>query len=94
MQSARANFQKASGFPILETYINYSHGDEGPGVWYGEWNLPRLTALKEQWDPHNLFPGGHPVLAPCWDSKVVDNKSVCARWSVNLLSLVGVRGIN
>ena len=63
MQSARANFQKTSGFPSLEVYINYSHGDEGPEVWYGECNLPRLDLLKEKWDPHNIFPGGHSVFA-------------------------------
>lgn len=63
MQSTRATFQTTSGFPSLEAYINYSHGDEGPGVWYGLLNLPRLIALKLEWDPLNLFPGGHSVYA-------------------------------
>lgn len=61
MQSVRADLQNTSGFPCLEVYINYSHGDEGPWAWYGEWNLLQLAVLKEKWDPQNLFTGGHAI---------------------------------
>jgi fumiquinazoline A oxidase len=64
MSSTRQKFQAASGFPNLQVYINYDHGDEGPEVWYGEQNLPRLVALKREWDPYNLFGAGNPV--PLW----------------------------
>ncbi|KAL8963827.1 MAG: hypothetical protein Q9183_004924, partial [Haloplaca sp. 2 TL-2023] len=36
-----------SGFGELRTYINYAFGDEGPAIWYGEENLPRLIKLKQ-----------------------------------------------
>lgn len=43
----RNAFQAKSGFPSLEVYFNYGHGDEGPAVWFGKTNLPRLVALKQ-----------------------------------------------
>lgn len=63
MQSTRSRYQATSGFEDLEVYINYAHGDEGPAVWYGESNLPRLEALKKRWDPQNVFTGGHPIIS-------------------------------
>ncbi|CAI7668893.1 unnamed protein product [Penicillium manginii] len=50
-----------SGFDSLTTYINYAHGDEGPEVWYGKDNLPRLVQLKKKWDPEGKFGAGNPI---------------------------------
>lgn len=60
-QNARAAFASTSGFGDLELYVTYSHGDEGPEVWYRE-QLPGLTALKEEWDPQVLFRYMNPVV--------------------------------
>jgi hypothetical protein len=57
----RAQIAATSGFGKLETYINYAIGDEGPEVWYGKENLPRLVRLKNKWDPRNQFGPGNPV---------------------------------
>lgn len=60
-QARRAELQATSGFDSLQVYINYGFGDEGPEVWYGADNLPRLSALKRKWDPLNQFGPGNPV---------------------------------
>lgn len=62
-QPARAGLVAVSGFPTEEVYINYAHGNEGPDVWFGAQNLPRLSALKREWDPNNYFGKGNPVPA-------------------------------
>jgi hypothetical protein len=61
LQPVRRNFQAVSGFPSLQVYINYGYGDEGAASWYGAQNLPRLVALKKQYDPKNQFGPGNPV---------------------------------
>jgi hypothetical protein len=57
----RDQLVQTSGFDSLITYINYAHGDEGPEVWYGKDNLPRLVQLKKKWDPEGNFGAGNPV---------------------------------
>ena len=57
----REQLVATSGFGKLQTYINYAFGDEGPAVWYGEQNLPRLIKLKQRWDPLGKFGAGNPV---------------------------------
>ncbi|KAK3995176.1 FAD-binding domain-containing protein [Cladorrhinum sp. PSN332] len=57
----RSQLAATSGFNKLRTYINYAYGDEGPGVWFGEDNLPRLAKLKRQWDPKNKFGAAYPI---------------------------------
>jgi fumiquinazoline A oxidase len=57
----RNAFQAKSGFPSLEVYLNYGHGDEGPAVWFGKTNLPRLVTLKQRWDPKGHFGAGNPI---------------------------------
>jgi len=57
----RDAFQAKSGFPSLEVYLNYGHGDEGPAVWFGAANLPKLIALKKLWDPKNRFGAANPI---------------------------------
>ncbi|KAL4909258.1 hypothetical protein BDW74DRAFT_187496 [Aspergillus multicolor] len=57
---ARDRLYDASGFEQPQTYVNYGHGDEGPEVWWGD-NLPRLSALKREWDPEGIFGAGNPV---------------------------------
>ena len=54
-QKARAQFNATSGFDALQVYVSYGHGDEGLEPLYGKSKLPRLQALKKQWDPQNLF---------------------------------------
>jgi FAD/FMN-containing dehydrogenase len=54
-------FQAVMGFDTLHVYVNEALGDEGPASWYGEENLPRLVALKQQWDPENKFGAGAPI---------------------------------
>jgi hypothetical protein len=49
------------GFENHHSYVNEAYGDEGPEVWYGAWNLPRLVELKQQWDPENQFGPGMPI---------------------------------
>ncbi|KAF2204952.1 FAD-binding domain-containing protein [Delitschia confertaspora ATCC 74209] len=57
----RAQLAATSGFGKLRTYINYAYGDEGPEVWYGKENLPKLSQLKRKWDPLNKFGAGNPI---------------------------------
>ena len=54
-QSVRDMLQTTSGYPSLQVYVNYAHGDEGPATWYGERKLPKLLELKQRYDPHLLF---------------------------------------
>lgn len=61
MLDTREKFQATSGFPSLQVYINYDHGDEGPAAWWGQSNLPKLIELKQKWDPKGLFGKGNPV---------------------------------
>jgi len=49
------------GFDTMHVYLNQAIGDEGPAAWYGADNLPRLVALKQQWDPESQFGAGMPV---------------------------------
>ncbi|CAF9941040.1 hypothetical protein IMSHALPRED_002404 [Imshaugia aleurites] len=58
--SARDAFTATSGFDDLELYVTYSHGDEGPQVWYRE-KLAQLEQLKKKWDPKGLFGFMDPV---------------------------------
>lgn len=44
-----------SGYPDLSVYINYAHGDEKLEQRYGASKLPRLAALKKEWDPRGVF---------------------------------------
>ncbi|KAE8391158.1 hypothetical protein BDV23DRAFT_171897 [Aspergillus alliaceus] len=58
----RTQLVSTSGFGSLQTYVNYAHGDhEGPEVWYGKDNSPRLVQLKRQWDPEGKFGPGNPI---------------------------------
>nr|ADY16695.1 TqaG [Penicillium aethiopicum] len=61
MQPVRADIQGAMGFENHHSYVNEAYGDEGPKVWYGEHNLPRLVAAKQKWDPSSQFGAGMPV---------------------------------
>ncbi|KAI0446151.1 FAD-binding domain-containing protein [Xylaria telfairii] len=53
-RSLREDFAATSGYPDLSVYVSYAHGDEKLEQIYGD-NLPRLVALKKQWDPENIF---------------------------------------
>lgn len=51
----RDSWASTSGYPELSVYVNYAHGDEKLSQRYGRDKLPRLAALKKEWDPHNVF---------------------------------------
>ncbi|KAI0158055.1 FAD-binding domain-containing protein [Hypoxylon sp. FL1284] len=51
----RDAFFATSGFPEPAVYLNYAHGDEKIEQIYGGDKMPRLAALKKQWDPENVF---------------------------------------
>ncbi|KAI0533297.1 FAD-binding domain-containing protein [Xylaria digitata] len=53
-RSLREDFAATSGYPDLSVYVSYAHGDERLERIYGD-SLPRLVALKKQWDPENIF---------------------------------------
>ncbi|KFZ11853.1 hypothetical protein V502_07373 [Pseudogymnoascus sp. VKM F-4520 (FW-2644)] len=40
---------------LLNAYVNYAHGDERVGGWYGHegWRIERLRGLKRKYDPEN-----------------------------------------
>lgn len=61
MREARAAFQATSGFAELQAFVNYAHGDEGPEAWYTSAKLPKLTALKNEYDPLQLLSWNNPV---------------------------------
>ncbi|KAL8736131.1 MAG: hypothetical protein Q9181_002521 [Wetmoreana brouardii] len=54
-KKARAAFASTSGFSEQRVYVSYGHGDEAPEVLYGARKLPKLRALKKQWDPTGRF---------------------------------------
>ncbi|KAI9699566.1 MAG: hypothetical protein M1820_007064 [Bogoriella megaspora] len=60
-QQARANFTAVNGFPQDEIYVLYGHGDEDQATLYSAKNLPRLKALKAQWDPLNVYKYTYPL---------------------------------
>jgi len=60
-KEVRALLQQGSGKPDLQTYVLFSHGDEGPEAWYTSDKLPRLKQLKRKYDPKNLFSWYNPV---------------------------------
>ncbi|KAI1130702.1 hypothetical protein F5Y10DRAFT_262851 [Nemania abortiva] len=57
----RAQFVATSGYNRLAVYNNYAGGEETLEDIYSAENLPRLTALKRQWDPRNLFKYQNPL---------------------------------
>ncbi|KAH8196233.1 hypothetical protein TruAng_009590 [Truncatella angustata] len=61
LRNERTRFQETSGFPELSVYAGYAHGDEGPAAWYSSRKLKRLVALKNRWDPKDLFSWNNPI---------------------------------
>lgn len=51
----RDSWASTSGYPELSVYVSYAHGDEKLSQRYGRGKLPRLAALKKEWDPDNVF---------------------------------------
>ncbi|KKY17669.1 putative fad-dependent oxidase [Diplodia seriata] len=60
-QELRASLAATSGYDDLVVYVSYAHGDETPEQIFGAEKLPRLAALKEEWDPRNVFGFGNAV---------------------------------
>ncbi|KAG8158429.1 hypothetical protein KVR01_011551 [Diaporthe batatas] len=57
----RADFSQTSGYPDLSVYVSYAHSDETIEQVYGRDKLPRLAALKKEWDPLNAFAYNNPL---------------------------------
>jgi hypothetical protein len=53
----REMFQNQNGPAELDTYVNYSFGDEPMEAIYGreEWRLEKLRKLKKKYDPTGKF---------------------------------------
>jgi hypothetical protein len=51
----RDEIAATSGYSGVSAYINYAWGDETLEQIYREDKLPRLAALKQKWDPNNVF---------------------------------------
>ncbi|RYP36603.1 hypothetical protein DL767_003307 [Monosporascus sp. MG133] len=60
----RDDFAATSGYGGLAAYVSYAHGDEPIEAIYGEHKLQRLLALKDSWDPDNVFGFNHAL--PRW----------------------------
>ncbi|KZF25316.1 FAD-dependent oxidase [Xylona heveae TC161] len=60
-QRMRATMAATAGTGGLEVYSSYSHGDETPQQLYSARKLPRLEALKKQYDPLGVFSHYHPI---------------------------------
>ena len=54
-KNLRTSWTATSGYGGLTCYVNYAHGDETLEQKYGARKLPRLAALKQKWDPNNVF---------------------------------------
>ncbi|CAJ2508468.1 Uu.00g134940.m01.CDS01 [Anthostomella pinea] len=52
--AARDLLRATSGLPRNQTYVNFAHGDEPLTEVYGD-GVPRLQAIKERYDPGNVF---------------------------------------
>jgi FAD/FMN-containing dehydrogenase len=57
----RSQLAASSGYDDLAVYINYAQGDETLEQIYGENKLPRLSALKREYDPKNVFRFNNPI---------------------------------
>jgi hypothetical protein len=60
-KDVRAQLAASSGYNDLAVYINYAQGDETLEQIYGESKLPRLSALKREYDPKNVFRFNNPI---------------------------------
>ncbi|KAL8964735.1 MAG: hypothetical protein Q9183_004249 [Haloplaca sp. 2 TL-2023] len=61
LTAARDDFSKVNGYGRMAVYPNYARGDEGPEAWFGAENLPRLAAVKRQYDPKERFSNHIPI---------------------------------
>ncbi|KAI1824889.1 Glucooligosaccharide oxidase [Xylaria intraflava] len=59
-KSIRSEYAAIGGFDGLGVYVSYGHGDETPEQVFGT-NLPRLSQLKKQYDPNNVFAYYHAI---------------------------------
>ena len=60
-RDVRDLFVQGSGYPSLSVYVSYGHGDETLEARYGAGKIDRLRALKQEWDPHNVFAFNHGI---------------------------------
>ncbi|PSR81486.1 hypothetical protein BD289DRAFT_372588 [Coniella lustricola] len=71
LDEARSLLTAVSGFQKPAVYVNFAHGDEGPAAWYGQENLEKLSVLKREWDPKNLF-GFYNSISLKGDANLID----------------------
>lgn len=57
-EELRSELVKSSGYPYHSVYVSYAHGDEPLESKFGASKLPRLAAMKKEWDPDNVFAYG------------------------------------
>lgn len=57
----RNDFAANSGYSDLAVHVTYAHGDETLEQTYGKHKLPRLAALKQRYDPDEVFSYCHPL---------------------------------
>ncbi|KFA72424.1 hypothetical protein S40288_08036 [Stachybotrys chartarum IBT 40288] len=57
----RSELASTSGYDDLAVYVNSALGDETIEQIYGAHRLPRLAALKNTWDPENVFRFHHAI---------------------------------
>ncbi|KAI0108565.1 Glucooligosaccharide oxidase [Nemania sp. FL0031] len=53
-QAIRSDYAETGGYDGLAVYVSYAHGDETLEQLFGS-NLPKLTQLKQKYDPNNVF---------------------------------------
>lgn len=62
VKGLRSNLTNGCGNPDGSVYVNYARGGESKQAMYGAGKLPRLLALKNKYDPLNLFNKYNPLV--------------------------------
>ena len=60
-EKMRSTIADTAGTDGLEVYVGFSNGDEPLESIFSKEKLPRLAALKKQYDPDGLFNAYHPL---------------------------------
>lgn len=57
----RGTIASTAGTDYLNVYVGFSFGNEPLESIWSEEHLPRLVALKNEFDPEGLFSNYHPI---------------------------------
>lgn len=60
-EQMRSTLAETAGTGGLAVYVGFSLGDEPLESIWSEAHLPRLAALKKEYDPHGVFNAYHPL---------------------------------